>query len=117
VPLLEEGQFRGPVVDEVVKMYLRGLKGRIDTLILGCTHYPLLKPAISAYLKGVHLVDSAQEVARMTENVLREEGLLRQAHRAPAAKKFYVTDEPATFTKIARIFLKRTIARPRVVNL
>lgn len=116
VPLVEEGLLRGPLVESVVKMYLHGIKGKVDTLILGCTHYPLLKKTIAHYLKGVTLIDSAQAVALATTYVLKEKELL--AHRRHRGRRdFYVTDEPKGFAKVARIFLKKDIEKPRLVNV
>ena len=65
VPLAEEGWWDHPVTREVAALYLEPFTGgRVDTLILGCTHYPLLRPAIAAAVgDGVHLVDSAEAVA------------------------------------------------------
>jgi len=115
VPLVEEGILKGRIVESVVEMYLKSIRTKIDTLILGCTHYPLLKKVISDYLKGIYLVDSAKEVALKTSQVLRERSLLTNNLKKPA-KDFYVTDEPKEFMKLAKIFLKREI-KPKVVNI
>ncbi len=114
VPLVEEGLLEGPIVDKIVQMYLKDLKNKIDTLILGCTHYPLLKKAISRYLKRVYLVNSAYEVAREAKNILTENDLLTRK-KASCSVKFYVSDEPLEFMKIAKIFLKKDIRKPEVV--
>ncbi len=116
VPLVEEGVFTGKIVDGAVNMYLKSLKGKVDTLILGCTHYPLLKTAISGYLKGVYLIDSAKEVSLRVRMILEENNLLNNTKRKPK-KEFYVTDKPREFMKSAKIFLKKEISRPKVVNV
>jgi len=115
VPLAEEGLTRGKIVETVVKMYLKGIKGKADTLILGCTHYPILKSAIMSYLRGVYMVDSAKEAALKTRGILESNNLINKSsvHR----KEFYVTDEPKEFMKMARIFLKYEINKPKVVNV
>ncbi len=65
VPLVEEGLLKGKVVDAVIEHYLAELKEfQMDTLILGCTHYPLLREAINEYLEGVEIVDSASVIAQ-----------------------------------------------------
>jgi glutamate racemase len=117
VPMAEEGMTKGSLVDDIVQMYLAGFKKKnIDTLILGCTHYPLLKERIGAYLKGVHIIDSAEEVAMYTRIVLMERGLLNNSSVSPK-KDFYVTDEAAGFCHTAGLFLKRKIGNPKVINI
>jgi len=115
VPMVENSMLAGGIVDQVVALYLKEFKNKgIDTLVLGCTHYPLLKHAIARYLKGVNIVDSAEEVAFYTRVVLMERGILHDSDK-PARKEFYVTDEAAGFTHLAELFLKRKIETPRVV--
>jgi glutamate racemase len=117
VPMVEDGMLAGDLVDRIVGMYLKDLKNKgVDTLILGCTHYPLLKSRIAAYLKGVHIIDSAEEVAFYSKIVLMERGLLNP-REGKGKKEFYVTDEPDGFSKLAGLFLKETIEKPKVVNV
>lgn len=116
VPLVEEGLFDGLVVDEIVKMYLKDFKGNIDTLILGCTHYPLLKEVIGKYLKDVYLVNSAREVALTVKNILKQENILNKLSRK-GVYDFYLTDEAKEFIKYAKIFLQRSMIRPKVVSI
>lgn len=117
VPLVEEAILGGAIVDSVIKMYLQEFKDKkIDTVVLGCTHYPLLKKAISAYLKGVHIVDSAKEVALHSRGLL-DEGNLRKKSIKPGKREFYVSDEPGGFVRLARLFLRKDIPRPKVVNV
>jgi glutamate racemase len=115
VPFVEEGIVRGRIIDSLIQMYLKGLKGKIDTLILGCTHYPLLKPTISKYLKGVSLVDSASAVAHQARGLLSQRNML--SNKKPSSKDFYVTDDSHTFKKLAKLFLKRDISKPKVINV
>ncbi|MCM8823770.1 MAG: glutamate racemase [Candidatus Omnitrophica bacterium] len=116
VPLVEEGLTKGRIVEMIVDMYLKEFKGKIDTLILGCTHYPILKKAIAQYLRGVYLVDSAKEVAKYVYNLLEERNLLNRNSGVPK-KDFYVTDDPVGFKKLAKIFLKRSILTPQKINV
>ncbi len=116
VPLVEEGIVRGEVVRGIVREYLKPLKGRIDTLILGCTHYPLLKGEIARYLKGVYLVDSARQVALRTKEILENNNLLNNTKKG-TRHQFYVTDEPSQFQRMARIFLKHSIDKPSLVTV
>ncbi|HEY6837482.1 MAG TPA: glutamate racemase [Geobacteraceae bacterium] len=106
VPLAEEGWEGSEVARLTAQTYLEGLKGAgVDTLVLGCTHYPLLKGVIAEVMgDGVQLVDSAEETARTVAEILRNEGALR-----PTAEKgnhhYFVTDVPAGFIKVGNRFL------------
>lgn len=110
VPLVEEGWFDEKVSLAIAHKYLDGMKrDRIDTLILGCTHYPLLKPLLKKAMgKDVMLVDSAQEVAREVKQLLEYTGQNRTAKSAPR-HEFLVSDEPKHFSKLAQKFLGRPI--------
>lgn len=108
VPLVEEGWMKHRVTREVLDEYLGPLRRRqIDTLILGCTHYPLLKPAIRAVLgRGVALVDSADSCARFVRERLEHlQLLLRSRRRRSGVIQPFVTDEPDRFAEIAGRFL------------
>lgn len=89
-----------------VERYLRPLKEQgIDTLILGCTHFPLLAPLLRDYLgDGVELVDAGREVALRCAEVLRERNLLN-ASKKRAEHRFYVSDRPQDFARTAAMFL------------
>ncbi len=117
VPLVEEGILRGEIVERVIELYLGDLKKRdIDTLILACTHYPLLKREIAKYLKRINIIDSAEEMAFYTRMVLEERDLLN-LKTTKAKREFYVTDEPTAFKRMAVLFLKRQIFKPKVINV
>jgi glutamate racemase len=118
VPLVEEGWLDKPVAREIVKEYLVPLlQNKIDTLVLGCTHYPLLKDLL-AQVAGpeVRLIDSAEETAR---TVGRE--LSRLKLSAPKgggkAHRFYVSDAPEKFEKVGQRFLGRDIPGVRRVDI
>ena len=105
VPLVEEGWTDNAVVEMTVTAYLGSLKqSGIDTLILGCTHYPLLKNAIRKFLgAGVALVDSAEEIAKEVSSVLKKKSLARKTGKG--SHSFFVTDAPDRFVKVGRRFL------------
>lgn len=107
VPLVEEGHFApdDDLVQSVVRLYLGELRrARIDTLILGCTHFPLLADAIALYMgKDVVLVDSGREAAKATAELLRLQGLL--SGEAKGGCRCLVTDAPANFEKHMRLFM------------
>jgi len=105
VPLAEEGWAEHPVARATASEYLAPLMARgIDTLVLGCTHYPLLKNTLQAVLgDGVVLIDSAAETARLVAARLAEQALFR---RGPAANPhFFVTDIPHRFEKVGGAFI------------
>lgn len=116
VPFVEEGWTRGRVVLEVAKTYLKPLKvACVDTVILGCTHYPLLKPLIKEVLgRQVNLIDSAKQVAIEVKKILSTEGLLNKA--GWGRHKFYVSDNPEGFSELAKRFLARPIHNVKRVN-
>jgi glutamate racemase len=105
VPLVEEGWHDDPVTAEVAERYLRPLlDAGVDTLVLGCTHYPLLKPVLQRIAgPDVTLVDSAEAVAEMVAAGLAEKGLVatHEPHH-----HFCVTDSGETFQRLARTILK-----------
>jgi glutamate racemase len=100
VPLVEEGWHDDPVTEQVAERYLRPLlEAGIDTLVLGCTHYPLLKPVLQRVTgPEVTLVDSAEVVAEMVAEGIDAGGLT--ATHAPV-HHFCVTDAGASFRKLA----------------
>jgi len=110
VPLVEEGWLDNAVARAVIATYLASIRARrVDTLVLGCTHYPLLKKAIGTYMgRPVMLVDSAEEVAREAKVILSANGLLN-ASRARGSERYFVSDEPSRFVKLARRFLNRQV--------
>jgi glutamate racemase len=105
VPLAEEGWVANEVARAAAAVYLASLRqSRIDTLILGCTHYPLLAETIGGALgPEVRLVDSAAETAVEVRATLATQGLARGAGRGTAS--FFVTDVPDRFVRIGGRFL------------
>ncbi len=105
VPLAEEGWTDGNIARGIVDTYLASLaRSGIDTLILGCTHYPLLKPVIGEVMgPAVRLVDSAAETARAVTARLEADDLLRPD--GPGTTSFFVTDVPDRFVRIGQRFL------------
>jgi glutamate racemase len=105
VPLVEEGWTDNAVVEMTVRAYLGSLKqSGIDTLILGCTHYPLLKKALRDYLgKDVRLVDSAEETAKEVAAALKRLQIANKSGKA--SHGFFVSDAPDRFVKVGRRFL------------
>jgi glutamate racemase len=120
VPLAEEG-WCDPA-DQIVQLtahrYLEEVKTvTIDTLVLGCTHYPLLKNAIQLYMgKQVSLIDSAEETAREITELLSKEGMQR-AGPGDGLCSFFVTDIPHRFVETGRLFLRKQIETAHLVDI
>lgn len=110
VPLVENGFINkdDQIVRLVIKRYLTPLvDAGIDTLILGCTHYPILREAISSVIGDkVTLVDSGMETAIYSAKILKENNLLNES-KSKGTCKFYVSDTPDGFENIAGLFLGR----------
>jgi glutamate racemase len=118
VSLAEEGWTDNDVAQLVAEKYLGSLRGSgIDTLVLGCTHYPLLKTVISrAVGDGIRLIDSATETAAETASVL-DKLKWRGNGSGEGQRKYYVTDTPARFEKIGKRFLGDSLLRAEQVNV
>jgi glutamate racemase len=86
----------------------------VDTVILGCTHYPYLKPVLARVLgPSVRLIDSAEETARETQAVLSELGL-RAPRGGRGRREFYASDAPERFKRLARRMLGRGVSKVRL---
>ncbi len=118
VPLVEEGWLDEPETSQIAEKYLSPVKDEgIDTLILGCTHYPLLKELISRIMgQEISLIDTAEATARAVERKLGEKNLLRKGSRK-AIYKFFVSDDPDKFLQLGRRFLGKNIEKAERVNL
>jgi len=107
VEFVERGETSGEAITKVAREYLKPMiNADIDTLVLGCTHYPLLTGVISYVMgNGVSLVSSAEETAKDLYRVLVEQNLLRSPSAAPASHKFLATGDAKAFEMLARRFL------------
>ena len=117
VPLVEEGWLEHEVTRLTVREYLKPLLAEdIDTLVLGCTHYPLLKPLLQSEAPHLALVDSALTTAEATAAALAEAGLLNPS-QTPADYHFYVSDIPLRFQTIGERFLGRSLEQIEMMRL
>jgi glutamate racemase len=118
VPLVEEGLTNSKITKDIVEMYLKSLKNKkIDTLILGCTHYPLLKQVIGKVIgKNVSVVDSAKETAKTVLSILVTNNIKTTSNKRPSYK-FYVSDDPSNFKKWGMKFLGKDIKSVEKINL
>ena len=117
VPLVEEGWLEHEVTRLTVREYLRPLLAdKIDTLILGCTHFPLLKPLIQQEAPQLELVDSSITTAEATAQALAAAQLLNMQTAAPDYR-FYVSDIPLRFQTIGERFLGRSLEQIEMLRL
>jgi glutamate racemase len=118
VPLVEEGWFEHPAAELVAAEYLAPLRqSAVDTLVLGCTHYPLLKPLLQRAMgPGVQLIDSAQETASELARVLEAKSLAA-ADGAPVVHRFAVSDDEARFRQVGARFIGDRLAGAEIVPM
>lgn len=121
VPIVEEGWVRHPATKMIAEEYLANLKqANIDTLVLGCTHYPLLNQLFTEIMPDVNLIDSGEHAAVNAIRLLAERNALID-EKSEFVKKpnieFYVTDVPSTFFEIAKRFLGFPVESPRKIDI
>ena len=107
VPVIEEGWVEHPATRLIAESYLAEMRTHgVDTLVLGCTHYPLLSPLIASVMgSGVTLVDSAAETALALRDVLADCSLARSEAAAGLAHRFIATDAPDAFSRVGQRFI------------
>ena len=121
VPLVEEGLWQDPVTDEIANRYLGGLvDSGFDTLILGCTHYPMIRATVGKIMgENVTLVNPAYETARELKELLTEENLLNDKPQVLGGNRyrFYVSDMADKFQTFANSILKYGILSAKKINI
>ena len=126
VPLAEEGWAVEEVAQTVAETYLSDLHSKIDTLVLGCTHYPILRSVIQQAVGAqVDLIDSGEATAAEVKSLLKEKGLARLSLGTAARDRplcddldhFYVTDAAERFARVAERFLGSKPARLEAVEI
>jgi glutamate racemase len=118
VPLAEEGWIKHQATFEIAEEYLKELREiGIDTLVLGCTHYPILTEVIQKVVgKNVSLIDSGVASSEVIKTELEKLGLLSDA-KSMGTQEYYVSDIPAKFKEVAELFLGREIEHVHKVDL
>ena len=118
MPLVEEGWLDHEVTRLTAREYLKPiLADTADTLVLGCTHYPLLKPLLHREAPGLTLVDSAATTAEAAARALCAHGLLNDGSGGAPDYRFYVSDIPLRFQTIGERFLGRSLQQVEMVAL
>lgn len=121
VPLVEEGLLHDSVTDEIASRYLADLKGKyIDTLVLGCTHYPLLRSTLGRLMgSDVTLVNPAYETAIELKELLKEQGLDRECPPKDSEEqyRFFVSDLAEQFTDFATSILPNEVHGTEKINI
>jgi glutamate racemase len=118
VPLVEEGWFEHPAAELIAAEYLEPLKqAGVDVMVLGCTHYPLLKPLLQRTMgPGTRLIDSGEETATAVANALRAAGLDAPDEGTPS-HRFVVSDDEARFRQVGSRFIGERLGKAEVVPL
>lgn len=118
VPIVEEGWTQSAIAKQVAALYLKNLVERkIDTLVLGCTHYPLLKNTIKSVTgKNIKLIDSAAATAIAVKQMLMQKNLLNKS-KARGKYTFFVSDNPKKFAETGSIFFGKKIKKVSKINL
>ena len=126
VPLAEEGWADNEVARTIAATYLADLRSNVDTLVLGCTHYPILREVIQQTVgEDVQLIDSGEATAREVKELLMEKSLARltmptgalERHLCDDLDHFYVTDAAERFGRVAERFLGATPSRLEAVEV
>jgi glutamate racemase len=126
VPLAEEGWADADVAQTVAETYLKDLRSSIDALVLGCTHYPILRQVIQQTVgEQIELIDSGEATAREVKALLKDKGLSRLSPGTGALERqlcddldhFYVTDAAERFARVAERFLGSKPARLEAVEV
>lgn len=109
VPLVENGHFDSEVTRIITDEYIREIRDKgVDTLILGCTHYPLLAKTIGEYMgSGVTLINPSEELAKMLSGILGSDNLADSANAGRC--EYYVSDDEEGFAELGGVFLQRKI--------
>jgi glutamate racemase len=117
VPLVEEGWLNDEVTELILKKYLKDLMdAQVDTIILGCTHYPLLEPLIQKIVgPKVTLIDSGKETARAVRKILQNLNLLATGPK-DEDDRFFVSDSPDSFARIGSMFLGKPLPNVQRVD-
>lgn len=119
VPIVEEGLAKTKIAEDIIDLYLDEIKeSEVDTLILGCTHYPLLRSRIRKYLgEDIHLVNPAYETAMDLKGLLQSRDMVRSLTKEQPKHEFFVSDAPEKFMTFANSMLPYDISDTKKINI
>ena len=116
VPLIEEGMVDDLITEEIVKKYLNEIDVMIDSLVLGCTHYPLLTKVINKLTNGkIKLINPAEETAKEVKMILKESNM--ENFKREKEDQYFVSDEPENFKELGELFLGFELEDLKEINL
>ena len=118
VPMIEEGLIKQQITQDIINMYLNKIKKtKYDTLILGCTHYPLIKKIIAGKIsQKIEIIDSSIITAKYVKQVLKKHNMRAKNIQQPK-NKFYITDTTSKFKAIAKRFIQAEIIEVKKINI
>ena len=122
VPLIEEGWQSHPVMGMVLSEYLKDFKSSsVDTVVLGCTHYPLIKTEIQGLMNGVGVVDSAYTTAQEIVEMMKDAGMLREVRKGKSDMQgiyqIYLTDYTEVFRSMGEKIIGRVLNDLNIITL
>lgn len=115
VPLAEEGWLDDPLTVETARRYLASLPSSVKTLVLGCTHYPVLRPSLEKAHPGMRWIDSGEAAAVAVERLLTERGIGREGSRGEM--KVLLTDASSRLQEVGSRFLGERLGAVEVVDI
>ena len=118
VPIIEEGLFNHAIAKLSTEMYLKNIKNKIDALILGCTHYPIMIQTIKNSInKNIHIIDSSLATANYVKKYMFQNKMLNASNSPPTPNAFYVSDKVARFNEISNLFLEKKIKNIQKIKI
>ena len=118
VSMIEEGFIKGEIVELIAKEYLDDFSDKsLDCLILGCTHYPIIKESITRVLKNVTLIDPSQQAVKILMELLIKQNMLNDGLSGNSKYKFFVTDIPLKFRAVGEVFLQAKMTDLEMISL
>lgn len=113
----EEGIVRGKFVELMIKNYIDEISKKVDTLVLGCTHYPLFKDVIIKNYKNLKIVDPAIETAKEVKSIIEKEKLIKNDRKLDEREEYFITSNVEQFRAVGKIILGEKIEIPTLVEL
>jgi len=118
VPIIEEGLFKHNIAQLTAEMYLKKMKNKIDVLVLGCTHYPIMMQTIKKVInKNIYILDSALSTANYVNRYMEKNKKMSNSKKNPSSNLYYVSDKVVRFNEITNLFLQKNIQNIQKIKL